>query len=250
MNILPYDTEVMPLNLRAQAPALPDTHLQILALTFDLPLSPPRISQWRGAMAAAVGLENDEYHNHRPDGGFRYRYPLVQYRCHNGNAALLALGEAAQSVGQWLGDSPGPLRLGADLVWPRILEMDARTWSLRLLETPRLYRLNDWLALNQVNYRYWDKLDSLEARARELDRILAANIIAFAKGVHWQVPGRFEARVRQIRRTRRLTFKGAELMGFDVSFSCNVDLPPGIGLGKGISHGFGACWAAPQDWKG
>ena len=66
----------------------PTMKIRHLLLTFDLPLPVYRIRAFRSAMVEWAGRENDLLHNHlNPEynpnierGGFKYRYPLVQYR--------------------------------------------------------------------------------------------------------------------------------------------------------------------------
>ena len=101
------------------------------------------------------------------------------------------------------------------------------------------YFLKNWLALNDHNFKEWDNMSSLVERTQKLEQILASNIIAFAKGIHWQLPQRLEVTLLQIRSTHTVQHKGVPMVAFDVSFSANIDLPEGLGLGKACSHGFG-----------
>ena len=55
--------------------------LQCLQVSFDTPIQPWELTQFRGAMAAKVGFEHEWFHNHNQEtGGFHHRYPKIQYK--------------------------------------------------------------------------------------------------------------------------------------------------------------------------
>ncbi len=60
-----------------------------------------------------------------------------------------------------------------------------------------------------------------------------------AKGIdiHFNEP--VTVKVVDILQTRVIPFKGIKMLAFDITFKCNVSLPNYIGLGKGVSLGFG-----------
>jgi hypothetical protein len=215
--------------------------MRLLSLSFELPLQRRDIAGFRAAVARAAGYEADLFHNHREDGSVQYRYPLVQYRSERGNAAIVGIDEGGDAIYKWYTNA------GNRLLWNdaehdlRILRLDVHEYAIRYHDTPRSYRLRQWLALNQTNYRDWQALPDLKARATALDRILVANILTFCRAVGWRLPERLEAGVQTIAATRRTPFIGFDMIGFDVDFSCNLLLPTGIGLGKAVSHGYGVC---------
>jgi hypothetical protein len=72
-----------------------------------------------------------------------------------------------------------------------------------------------------------------------LENILKANIISFAKGVKWDIDKTISLRVDELIRTKIVPYKQQKLIAFDLKFRSNVFLPDHIGLGKGVSLGFG-----------
>ena len=229
--------------------------LPVTSLTFpEIKIWPADIPYFRAAVASQAGWEATAFHNHKEGvDKYHYRYPVIQYRASSAGAQVIAIGqEGTDAVKNWLWDMPDTLRIGTKMIKISDTQVTRNIYECQLLsqeEAPVTYRLNDWLCLNQENYLRWQQLPSLETRAQELDRLLGANIIAFAKAIGWQIPGRFEAQVQHIRRVRRLSFKGVAVMGFDVSFTAGLHLPPGIGLGRKMGFGFGACYPAPEHWK-
>lgn len=215
--------------------------MRLLSLAFDLPLLRRDIAGFRAAVARAAGLEQDLFHNHRDDGSVQYRYPLVQYRGERGKAGIVGIDGGGDAIFEWYGKSNGRLLWNDQEHALRIARIDAREYAIRYHDAPRPYRLRQWLALNQANYRDWQALPDLQARAAELDRILAANILTFCRAVGWRLPQRFDARIQNIVATRHTRFLGVDMIAFDVDFTCTLLLPNGIGLGKAVSHGYGVC---------
>lgn len=238
--------------LTTPAPSFPAPFL-LPVTTITLPeidIKPVDIPYFRAAVAAQAGWDTDAFHNHREGkDNYLYRYPSIQYRTTRAGAQVVAIGqESADAVKEWLWNMPNTWRIGRKTLKVSDTQVNRQVHECRLLDTPVFYRLNDWVALNQENYRNWQQLPSLESRAKELDRLLGSNIIAFAKAIGWQIPGRFEITVQHIRRVRRLSFKGTPVMGFDLTFSTPLQLPPAIGLGRKTAFGFGACHPAPEKW--
>jgi Cas6b C-terminal domain/Cas6b N-terminal domain len=214
--------------------------IKILNATFDIPLLPHQLPKWRGALAEHAGWEDEHFHNHQgAKSRVHYRYPSVCYRVQGEKAALWAFEEGVTATQDMLLRSDGTLRMDGRTHRLRIDEFNIRDYPLSMSDVPQPYFLKNWLALNEDNFKTWDKLPSLTARTAMLEQILASNIIAFAKAIKWQLPQRLEVSLIQIRSTHTVPHKGVPMVAFDVSFSANITLPEGLGLGKAVSHGFG-----------
>lgn len=217
--------------------------MRLLSLAFSLPLLRRDIAGFRASVARAAGLDQDLFHNHRDDGSVQYRYPLVQYRSEQGNAAIIGIDKGADAIYNWYSRSDNRLIWNEAEHTLRISRLDVREYAIQYHSEPKCYRLHQWLALNQANYRDWQELPGLQARAEALDRILVANILTFCRAVGWRLPERLEASVQEIAATKRTRFIGLDMIAFDVEFTSNLALPFGIGLGKAVSHGYGVCRA-------
>jgi hypothetical protein len=214
--------------------------IKILNATFDIPLLPHQLPKWRGALAEHAGWDDDRFHNHQgAKSRVHYRYPSVCYRAQGEKAALWAFEEGVTAIQDMLLRSDGTLRMDGRTHRLRIDEFDIRDYPLSMSDVPQPYFLKNWLALNEDNFKTWDTLPTLTARTAMLEQILASNIIAFAKAIKWQLPQRLEVSLIQIRSTHTVPHKGVPMVAFDVSFSANISLPEGLGLGKSVSHGFG-----------
>jgi hypothetical protein len=229
----------------------PTMKIRHLLLTFDLPLPVYRIRAFRSAMVEWAGRENDLLHNHlNPEynpnierGGFKYRYPLVQYRTHKGKAALVALNEGADALGNILSNRQWAIMLDGKPTPLRIADLQMREHTLAYTDTPQRYTLQNWIALNQQNYREYQQIEELIDRAERLENLLAAQIITFARAMDWQIEERFAVTIQQFT-SKTVDYHNNKLMAFDVVFDAPLHLPNGIGLGKATSHGFGVVYKA------
>jgi hypothetical protein len=219
--------------------------MRLLHLAFDLPLLSRDIASFRAAVARAAGYEQDLMHNHRADGSVQYRYPLVQYRSKGGLAAIVGLAAGADAIYDWYHASDNRLLWNDQVHTLRLHSIDVSTFPLRYHEGMTSYRLTQWLALNERHYHNWQQLPDEAARNAELERLLVAHILTFCRAVHWRLPERLEVALEGPYSMHRTRFLGVNLMAFEVHFQCNLRLPHAIGLGNGVSHGFGVCRPVP-----
>lgn len=214
--------------------------LQLLSATFSLPLEARDIPRWRGAWAELAGWEMDRFHNHLPgEEGVIPRYPQVQYRVRRRQAALLALQQGVKDVQQTLAKTDWTIRWRDELFALGMEDLRMETFELHVQRQPTTYRLRRYLPFNSENFRAWDRADTFAQRLDLLNRLLPGHLLAFATGVGWQVPERFTAEITDIYRQESAVLHDIRRPAFDLAFRTNLFLPPGIGLGKGVSHGFG-----------
>jgi len=179
-------------------------------------------------------------HNHFTDGRVRYAYPLVQYKVLGGTPTLVGLLDGAKLLTELFFEMKS---LEIDGRTYSVLERDISFKSLEVGIGDNLYDYSFqtlWLPLNQQNYPEYQQKDPEERRAF-LGRILTGNILSFFKGIGLFLPegARIMATVRP-EEPVLTNYKNTRLMGFPASFTANTLLPDLIGLGKSVSHGFGA----------
>ena len=117
--------------------------------------------------------------------------------------------------------------------------VDARQTLVQVWDTEFRYTLRKWLPLSSDNYRTYQSLEGIVEQCSFLQNILIGNILSFCKGVGITIAQEIKCVITQIMETRTYTYKGVKMQGFDVEFKTNVSLPDYIGLGKGVSLGFG-----------
>jgi len=101
------------------------------------------------------------------------------------------------------------------------------------------YHIRNWLPFNQENYRTYQNLRDEDARKAMLERILTGNILSFAKGIKWHITEQVQCKISNIDAAKIIPFKDQRLSAFDLSFETNIFIPDDLGLGKGVSKGYG-----------
>ncbi len=218
--------------------------LRLLAVSFDTQIKPWEINRFRGAVAHKVGLEHEWFHNHRNDeGGFHYRYPLIQYKIdtngHQMRPMLLCLEDCIEEAHHLFSQADWSLRIGDTRHELRIARLHVDQINLSVCERPITYRMHKWLALNSENFRHWQQLSGKAEKFQFLDKLLANHIISFAHGIGWEPDSRFNVKITELLKEEWISYKLVKKLAFTIGFTANINLPDFIGLGTGVSEGFG-----------
>lgn len=212
--------------------------LKFLRIAFAPEISAVELPLFRGAVVAAVGRSHVLFHNHQEE-GFRYAYPLIQYKRQYHKPVLICLDEGADSIHTLFQQRVHQLRLGQRHIALDIEAINLREITLQVWDRAFRYRIHHWLALHGPVYLDYRKKTNDAERTQLLESILRGNILSMAKGLNWFIERRVEVRIQRVLGTRVVDFKDTQMSAFDVEFECNVLLPSGIGLGKGAALGYG-----------
>jgi len=222
-------------------------NIRMLSVAFTEEIQPGELENFRGALVEKVGMEHERYHNHNNanDGlpAFHYRYPLVQYQLLRRRPRLLFLEEAIEDARHFFTQPDWDLQMNGRHYHTSIAELKATQHEVGL--TPgrfHYYRLRRWQALNTDNFQNYQQLETLRDKAAALERALAGQILSFFTGVGHRLPGRFQMDITWLDRAYTATYKGVKVCLFDIAFRAELLLPPGVGLGKGVSLGYGGVW--------
>lgn len=210
---------------------------QIL-VSFDLPLKLSETPFLRGAFIG-VNRDNVYAHNHLPDGKVRFSYPLVQYKVLNGHGALLCVSQADKDAPLLALPPDGPIRLGRRQAQIVHLQTFRAECELGILERPVLYTVRDYLPFNQENHEAYLREKSIVRKIALLERCIVGNILSLYKGLGVRLEERIAVKIHDILTERPESFKGVNMLCFDVVISANVAIPALAGIGKGVSLGFG-----------
>ncbi|RYU93044.1 CRISPR-associated endonuclease Cas6 [Emticicia agri] len=195
----------------------------------NLPYRTPQ--QWRSWLNDLTEWQHDLLHNHKEEGGEHYRYPMVQYR-HNGFCGINEGGTLLMAL--------LPLLLAETQ-----LSMDMQREEIQMLTQPKQYRIINWQPFHAENYQIWQETNGIIERIDLLQNILTGHILGFCRSVGFEIPDK-SLKVKLIGSLKEVGYKkfstqNADLwrLTFDVLFEANIQLPQGIGLGKGVSKGKG-----------
>lgn len=223
------------------------TSIRVLNVVFDTILGEDELCIFRGALAERVGLEHDWFHNHNnSDEGsqFYYRYPLIQYKLKGNQPMLVCIGQGVHAASMFFEQEDWSLTMKGQYRRLEIEELRLKKYVLSVAPLegdalPYKYRIKRWQALNQNNYSKYPQQNGLRIMVDFLESLLANHIISFAKGIQWRIPERFEVQISEMYPVRYPRFKGIRPMVFDFTFESNLLLPDFIGIGKGVSLGYG-----------
>lgn len=213
-------------------------YCRTLVVQFDNELALWQVPLFRGAVISKVPKEFSLFHNHEAN-GLRYRYPLIQYKRINRKAAIVCVGEGTEAISDFFNQGNFQFNIGQRNVDMNIENVVAKKTIVQTWDSSFSYVLRKWLPLNSENYQAYKELDGLVEQCSFLQNILIGNILSFCKGMNIMLKNEVKCVITNIIDTKIYTYKGVKMTGFDVEFKSNVSLPDFIGLGKGVSLGFG-----------
>lgn len=221
--------------------------IEVLSVMLNVRLKDIELPFLRGALISKTSGSDILFHGHLP-GGLRYSYPLIQYKKLGEYAAVVALQEAVPQLEKLLLENAVPmeLRLGRRMVCASVSDVFRQSVDMSVSKVMRTFEITRWLPLNQENYEVYCSMDSLADKFAFLENLLVGNILSFAKGVGVFFEDQICVSIVYLHSTRTFKYKGVEMLGFDVQFRTNVSLPEFIGLGKGVSLGFGTVMSVNQ----
>ncbi len=213
--------------------------LRILKIVFEPEIKKYQIPGFRGAVVEKVGRESTLFHNHLQH-GFRYRYPLIQYKRIKGKASIICIDQGVDEIYHFFQNKDWRVKIYDEEIELKIGNLSVNQFNMQVWNNFFYYRINTWLALNEKNQTEYEKLESLTDKIAFLENILTANILSFAKGIDWHIEDKkIEVKIINITDQGLAKFKRIIRPFFSVEFKTNVFLPNYIGLGKAASHGYG-----------
>jgi hypothetical protein len=171
-----------------------------------------------------------------------YKYPLVQYKIIEGTPIIFGLNEGGVAVKNICGDL-NTLKLGTTNYKITEKHTIEKYQKFGFSEKERKYRLiTPWIALNEKNFKEYKNLSKKE-QILLLHKILIGNILSVAKAFEYVVLS--ELKIKTKIKPVSVVYKGVSMIGFLGDFKVNFELPEFIGLGKGVSQGFGTTMKMP-----
>lgn len=226
-------------------------YVNTLIIKFKEKITYGEISLFRGAIINAVGESGSVlFHNHEGD-NFRYRYPMIQYKRINGQAAIVCIGQGVEEIGAFFRNSNFSLKLG---------DKPATTFEIESIIPHRTlvqvwndsfhYYLHNWLPLNPENHQKYMEMEGIVERTQMLEKILIGNILSACKGLGITVEGEITCKILQTSEPQVTRYKQMPYVSLDGEFKSNITLPNYIGLGKGASTGHGVICQNTQGEQG
>lgn len=214
--------------------------IRYLHFAMNFNLEPYEVHQFRGAVIGAMRDAPDHFHQHRKsDGGFIYRYPLIQYKIINRKPTIVCLEDGADTIHHFFSNTKKPLRIKGEIYDPDIDRIFLNYHLLQVWNQPLPFTINNWLPFNQENHKEYLSLDSQNERTAYMERILRAQIVHFMEEMGNPPDKEVIVFIRKTFTPKSVTYKGMHYKSYRIDFDTNVSLPQYIGLGKAASSGFG-----------
>ena len=213
--------------------------IKILKIIFEQEIKPYQVSKLRGAIANLIGNDGVLFHNHLSDNKLRYSYPLIQYKIANKKATLICIDKGTNEVNMLFNKDNLDIDLEGTRLNLTINSLNANYHIMQVWDKFFNYSIVNWLGLNSKNYEIYNKMDSEVERIQFLEKILVGNILSMAKGLGINVDKKIELKIQKIESSRVIKYKDADLTVFNMKFKANFFIPNNLGLGKGVSHGYG-----------
>lgn len=192
-------------------------------------------NQIRGFFASKFN-EYDHLHNHNTD-RFYYRYPLVQYKVIDKNPFIVGVNEGAETLKN-LFDTFDTITLsnGDFEITEQSLKLKKQTFGLS--KSIYFYEfLAPWIALNKENKEKFLETKNPEDQKEILRKTLAGNLLSMSKTLGYTVPDTIKCDVDV--ELRHSKYKNIDFISFSGGFMANFLIPDFLGIGKGVSKGFG-----------
>jgi hypothetical protein len=215
-------------------------NLRLLSVAFDTPIEPWELPAFRAAVSRKAGLEHEMFHNHdNENGGYHYRFPLIQYKQDHGKPMMFCLNAGIEELHHFFSQPDWTLDLNGRTAPIRIANLNVRQYRLGVWERSFRYHIRNWLALNEDNYGTYIRLPGLVEKMALLEQILRNQIVGLLHEFDYEPERQVEVKVQQLKGEKWVEFKRIKVLAFSLEFTTNVALPDYLGLGKGCSSGWG-----------
>lgn len=186
-----------------------------------------------------IGNEFRKYsllHNHYSNNKFLYSYPLIQYKFINNVVLIQGLDEGGDILKEIFSDL-NYLKLDKNYtITEKIIH--EREFDIKPSSEEKHYKfITPWLGLNQNNYPKYINSKSWKEKKDILNKVLIGNILSMSKGLGIIVNKRLYAKSHF--EEKIVEYKGVKMNAFTGEFKIHFDFPDYMGLGKGVSQGFG-----------
>ena len=213
--------------------------IRVLVIGFEREIRESEIRFFRGAVSDIAGPEHVLFHNHLRD-GYRYRYPLIQYKTWSHRPMIVCINEGVDEVHHFFEHKRGNLILGNREYDLQVARISLNRFTMQTWDKTFRYTLYNWLPLNQNNYKTFKEITGEQEKRVFLERVLTGNILSMAKGIGWWVQKeKLKVSIPELHDPYVLKVKGVLREAYTLEFHTNAFLPDFIGLGKNASLGFG-----------
>lgn len=212
---------------------------KIFDVVFNNQIKSYEIEAFRGAIAKLVGYEHISFHNHLSNSKVAYAYPLVQYKITERKASFSFIAKGVEDARTFFLQKNWEIEISNRKIKLEIDTFQLRNGLFDIGINQINYKIRQWMPLNQENFKRYVLIKTIEEKIKMLEGILIGNILSMGKALEWNITDKIQLNIVEVFDEKKVTFKKTSVITFDLLIQSNVNLPNNIGLGKGVSHGFG-----------
>ena len=213
--------------------------VRYLQITFSEPIMSWEIPYFRAAVIERTKRESDLFHNHIDDKEYVYRYPLIQYKIKDKKPSLICLKEATEDIHYLLRQKNFNFRIGNKQINFDIDDVRLKYELIQTWNDEMHYNIHHWLALNQENFQIYQAKETIVDKYAFLQELLAKHLMIFAEAMDAAMIHPLQVKITRIESEKYIEYKGVFHLTFNLDFKTNLSIPLDVGIGKGVSIGFG-----------
>jgi hypothetical protein len=213
--------------------------IRYLRIVFDQNLMAYEIPYFRAAVIEASDRKSTLFHNHDGNNGFIYRYPVLQYKIINKKPSIVCLREATDDIHFLLKNKEFHFDIKGRMMKFEIEDMHMTFVNMQTWDKMFYYNLHNYIPLNQDSYKEYQGYDSELERIKYLEQKLHGHTLSMMKELQVDEPVELKTSIQKINSTKYIEYKGQFHLTFSMNIKSNLLIPNYIGLGKGVTTGFG-----------
>ena len=213
-------------------------NLNQIIIRFKNQISQRGIPLFAEATARRVINNNDPFHTHNVSNK-HYCYPMIQCKRINGRAAIICIGEGTERIGGYFASANEPFLVDGKEVTKEVETVKAENNIVQAWDSEFVFSIRKYLPLSNEFYTEYQNINETIQRRELIAKILKANILLFAQSIGIHFDREVICQVTDWEEKAMVKYKNHTFASFDLIFKTNISLPNYIGLGIGVSHGYG-----------
>ncbi|MCK9330812.1 MAG: hypothetical protein M0Q94_13140 [Candidatus Cloacimonetes bacterium] len=211
--------------------------VKLMRISFlDVEIYPRDIPKIRGYFATRYP-EIVDFHNHL-EKGFKYSFPVVQYRVIDNHPTLIAINTGIETLSKIVFNET-ELHIGDNNFIINDKSITVKNYDFGACPELVSYSFSSpWMALKEDNYKIYTLLDNYEKR-EFLNHLLRENLKTLSKGFNYFIPDIESIKVESNLKPIYVNFKNQKMLCFKGNFKVNFQIPDLLGIGKQSARGFG-----------
>ncbi len=212
---------------------------RFLQIVFDKPMQSYDVPKLRAAIIEKTQRMSDLFHNHLGDKTFIYRYPLIQYKIKDRRPCLVCLKEATEDIHYLLRERDFSFNINGTHYDLEIEDVRLRYVNIQTFDKLFTYNIHNYISLNQDNFELYKRLESLVEKIAFLEKMLCKHLEIFMEEMGAEAPFPLKCQIVVIKNEKYIRYKNVFHLTFSLNFRSNLIIPNYVGIGKGVSVGFG-----------